>query len=102
MNQTNIRIVDFNDCETEKMKETGLGGTRGLVTTKENITYVVKPDNLNQTLNEIMVQIFLKALGLSSINYAFVKICETYYGALKYVDGLIRLGRKNYHILNKG
>lgn len=47
MNQTNIRIVDFNDCETEKMKETGLGGTRGLVTTKENITYVVKPDNLN-------------------------------------------------------
>lgn len=49
-----------------------------------------------------MVQIFLKALGLSSINYAFVKICETYYGALKYVDGLISLGRKNYHILNKG
>ena len=49
-----------------------------------------------------MVQIFLKALGLSSINYAFVKIGETYYGALKYVDGLIRLGSKNYHILNKG
>lgn len=102
MTQLCIKIIDFNECETEKMNETGLGGTRGLVTTKENITYVVKPDNLNQSLNEIMAQIFLKALGLSSINYAFVKIGKTYYGALKYVDGLIRLGMKNYNILNKG
>ena len=45
------------------MKERGLGGTRYLVTTKDNITYVVKPDNLSQTLNEVMVQILIKSLN---------------------------------------
>mgnify|MGYP006987512891 CR=1 FL=1 len=59
----NIRIIDFNDCNTGKMKERGLGGTRYLVTTKDNITYVVKPDNLSQTLNEVMVQILIKSLN---------------------------------------
>lgn len=101
ISKSSIEIIDFNECGTRRMKKKGLGGTRYLVTTKENITYVVKPDNLNQTLNEIMEQILIKALGLTSIDYAFVKIGETYYGALQYIDGLIRLSNKNFHMLNK-
>lgn len=101
VNKSTIKIIDFNECKTRRMKKKGLGGTRFLVTTKDNITYVVKPDNLNQTLNEVMVQILIKSLGLTSIDYAFVKIGEIYYGALLYIDGLVRLSNKNFHMLNK-
>lgn len=83
------------------MKTRGLGGVRGLVTTNEGITYVVKPECLNQTLNEVMVQILLKSLGLDSIEYAFVKILDTHYGALKFIPGLKRIGEKNYYLLNR-
>lgn len=101
MSRSSIEIIDFNECKTRRMNKKGLGGTRYLVTSKENITYVVKPDNLNQTLNEIMAQILIKALGLTSIDYAFVKIGETYYGALKYINGMVRLSNKNFNMLNK-
>lgn len=101
MNKSSKEIIDFSECKTKRMKKKGLGGTRYLVTTKDNITYVVKPDNLNQTLNEVMVQILIKSLELTSIDYAFVKIGEIYYGALQYIDELIRLSDKNFHMLNK-
>lgn len=96
-----MKIIDFNECETWRMKEKGLGGIRGFVKTKENEVYVVKPESLNQTLNEIMAQIILNSLGLSSIEYAFVLINGKHYGALRYIEGLTRLGKKNYKLLSK-
>ena len=62
MNKSSKEIIDFSECKTKRMKKKGLGGTRYLVTTKDNITYVIKPGNLNQTLNEVMVQILIKSL----------------------------------------
>ncbi len=44
----NIKIISFNDCITEKLKEKGFDGIKGLVTTEEKITYIVKCKNLNQ------------------------------------------------------
>ena len=96
-----IKIIEFSECQTQRMKERGLGGVRGLVKTKDNVTYVVKPEALNQTLNEIMAQIIINFLGLTPIEYAFVIINGTHYGALKYLDGLKRIGRKNYEMLTK-
>lgn len=48
-----------------------------------------------------MAQILLKSLGLDSIEYAFVNILNTHYGALKFIPGLKRIGKKNYHSLNR-
>lgn len=97
----NIKIISFDECKIKRMRDRGMGGVRGLVTTNEGITYVAKPECLNQTLNEVMAQIMLKSLGLYSIEYAFVKILDTYYGALKFIAGLKRIGMKNYRSLNK-
>lgn len=96
-----IKIIDFDEYETRKMKTKGRGGTRGLITTEDGLTYVVKPKNLSQTLNELVVQILLKSLGLDSIDCALVKILDTHYGALRYIPGLKLLGKKNFHTLNK-
>lgn len=95
------KVIDFNECQTWRMKEKGLGGIRGFVKTKENEVYVVKPESLNQTLNEIMAQIILNSLGLSSIEYAFVLINGKHYGALRYIEGLTRIYKKDYKFLNK-
>lgn len=83
------------------MRERGLGGVRLLVRETSGATYIVKPESLTQTLNEVMGQIILNSIGLCSIDYAFVLIDGTYYGALKYFEGLTRIGRKNYKILSK-
>lgn len=96
-----IKVIDFNECQTRRMKERGLGGVRGLVKTEDNIIYVVKPEALNQTLNEIMAQIIINFLGLTPIEYAFVLINGAHYGALRYLDCLKQIGRKNYKILSK-
>lgn len=80
-----IKVIDFNECQTRRMKERGLGGVRGLVKTEDNIIYVVKPEALNQTLNEIMAQIIINFLGLTPIEYAFVLINGAHYGALRYL-----------------
>lgn len=97
----NIEVIDFNNCTSERMKEEGFGGIRVMVTKKENVTYVVKPQNLNQTLNEIMAQIMLKSLGLTPIEYVFVEIDGTHYGALKYIDNLTRVTDKRYKLLSR-
>lgn len=86
----NYKIINFYECQTKRMDEKGMGGVRGLVKTPDNIIYVVNPEALNQTLNEIMAQIILKALGLCSIDYAYVLIDGVHYGALKYLKGLTR------------
>jgi len=96
-----IKVIDFKECQTWRMKEKGLGGIRGFVKTKENEVYVVKPESLNQTLNEIMAQIILNSLGLSSIEYAFVLINGKHYGAIRYIEGLTRIYKKDYKFLNK-
>ncbi len=101
MNKDSITIIDFNDCEARRMKKEGLGGVRGFVKTLEGIIYVVKPEHLNQTLNEVMAQIIIKAIGLDSIEYAFIKMNECYYGALLYIDGLTLIKNKKYKSLNK-
>lgn len=95
------KVIDFNECQTWRMKEKGLGGIRGFVKTKENEVYVVKPESLDQTLNEIMAQIILNSLGLSSIEYAFVLINGKHYGALRYIEGLTRIYKKDYKFLIK-
>lgn len=37
-----IKVIDFNECHIQRMKERGLGGVRGLVKTEDNIIYVLK------------------------------------------------------------
>lgn len=96
-----INVIDFSECQTWRMKEKGLGGIRGFVKTKENEVYVVKPESLNQTLNEIMAQIILNSLGLRSIEYTFVLINGKHYGAIRYIEGLTRIYKKDYKFLNK-
>ena len=99
--ENKYRIIDFNKCEIKRMRERGLGGVRLLVRETSGATYIVKPESLTQTLNEVMGQIILNSIGQCSIDYAFVLIDGTYYGALKYFEGLTRIGRKNYKILSK-
>jgi len=96
-----IRLIDEDILSVTTMKEKGFGGTRYLVTTEDNNTYVAKIEYLNQTLNEVMAQIIIKSIGLVSIDVAFVMANDIYYGALKYIDGLKRIGDKNFSILNK-
>lgn len=98
---SNIKIINFNECDTDLMEERGFGGVRGLVKTKGNVAYLVKPENLNQTLNEVMAQIMIKSLGLTSIEYAFIKINETYYGALRYLKDLVQVTNDKFKSLSK-
>lgn len=96
-----IKIIDFNECQTWRMKEEGLGGVRVFARTEDDEVFVVKPKALNQTLNEVMAQIILNSLGLTSIEYAFVLIDGIHYGALRYLDGLTRIYKKDYKFLTK-
>ena len=101
MDEHNIKIIDFDECTTKKMRAKGYGGVRGFVTTKEGLTYVVKPENLNQVINEVVGQIILGVMGLKQIEYAFIKIIGKYFGATRYMDGLKRIMRKLYPSLTK-
>lgn len=84
-----FRIIDFNECQAMRVNgKKGMGGVRWLVKIKDKVVYVVKFESSNQTLNEIMAQIIIKSLGLCSIEYAFVLINETHYGALRYLKGI--------------
>ncbi len=67
MNKTLITIIDFSDCEARRMKKKGHGGVRCFVKTPKGIIYVVKPEHLNQTLNEVMARIIIKAIGFHRI-----------------------------------
>lgn len=96
-----IKVIDFNECEIWRMKEEDLDGVRVFARTKDDEVFVVKPKALNQTLNEVMAQIIINFLEITSIEYAFVLINGIHYGALRYLDGLTRIYKKDCKFLNK-
>lgn len=92
-------MLYFKDFKETKLKnEKGLGGSLVLLTSRsdESVSYVVKGDEREQSINEFVAQHLLGALGFYSIPVELICSNYTYYGVVRFVEGLERLHWDDY------
>lgn len=70
----NIKIINFDECKTEKVKTRGLGGVRGLVTT-----------NFSRKLGSIYI--FFKYLPVKMCSHLAAFNCLFFKSMLLYIHG---------------